>query len=765
MRIARNPLAPLAAMLLASTPLSALAGNCNASGGLFYLGNTNNAAKSVWLSATSAGSFRLTAAQGNTTVDQWSKDRRGLNVTLSPFVSNGSGGTHKLYDTTGNKDCLLDTQNQKAGLTLPPHISFPNIRPPGLVVPPIGKLFPGFSPLTPMLPGGVKPPIGTLPPGTGTVPITPTRPVVPTFPGAVTPPIGILPPVTGITPTVPGAVTPPIGTLPPVTGITPGMPGGVTPPIGTLPPVTGITPGMPGGVTPPIGTLPPVTGITPGMPGGVTPPIGTLPPVTGITPGMPGGVTPPIGTLPPVTGVTPGMPGGVTPPIGTLPPVTGVTPGMPGGVTPPIGTLPPVTGVTPGMPGGVTPPIGTLPPVTGVTPGMPGGVTPPIGTLPPVTGVTPGMPGGVTPPIGTLPPGGGGSVVVVPGPPGTVTPPSGFVPAPASAAPTQGEMLPRDDRPLDCPDPRNRRPGDTEGRPDCEPAAPLCLPNQCQATDFGVPVTPGRDLGVGTEADWNLWTDIRVLSSNDGRYGLDVAGSARTATVGLDRKVNDRIVVGLTATWEDSRSTGYGGFFQGSSRGVTVGPYAAFVLSPNWAIDAALGYNRSSNDMGLSVLGGTFQSQRLSAAVNLHGQYDVEGVTVRPRLSAGYARTFSDGYDLNATVFGQQIGVTFPSATYDYGAIEAAAEINRMFVTANGTRIMPYAEFGAVYEYARPNGGQILSSTLQLVTPSPWSFTVRTGARVLLSESVLLEASAGYLSFGQGGLDVVEGRIHLSVSF
>ena len=68
-------------------------------------------------------------------------------------MSNGNGGTHKLYDTTGNKDCLLDTQNQKAGITLPPHITFPNLKPPGLVVPPIGKLFPGFSTLTPMLPG------------------------------------------------------------------------------------------------------------------------------------------------------------------------------------------------------------------------------------------------------------------------------------------------------------------------------------------------------------------------------------------------------------------------------------------------------------------------------------------------------------------------------------------------------------------------------------------------------------------------------------
>ena len=280
----------LTALAIIGMPVAALAGQCDASGGISYLGVTSNNSKSVWLSQTSPGSFELESAQGNQTVDQWSKNKKGLHLSLSPNVSNGNGGTHKLYDVGSSKPCLLDTQNQKAGFVFPPIF-----RPP---------------------PGWIRPPEVT--------PITPELP-----------PIGTLPPPTGITPGMPGGMTPPIGTLPPPTGITPGMPGGVTPPIGTLPPPTGITPALPGGVTPPIGTLPPPTGITPGMPGGVTPPIGTLPPPTGITPGLPGAVTPPIGTLPPVTGITPALPGGVTPPIGTLPPPTGITPTEPGVGAPP----------------------------------------------------------------------------------------------------------------------------------------------------------------------------------------------------------------------------------------------------------------------------------------------------------------------------------------------------------------------------------------------------------------------------------------------
>ena len=309
-------------LALAATSTTGWAANCSSSGNLRYLGVTNDGAKSVWLSATSPGQFELESAKGGLTVDAWTKQRRGLRVSVSPEVSNGNGGTHKLYVTDGSKPCLLDTQNQKDGFVFP----------------------------------------STLPPF---------------------PPIGVLPPVTGLMPGMPGGIIPPIATLPPSTGLTPTVPGGVTPPIATLPPPTGVMPTVPGGVTPPIATLPPSTGLTPTVPGGVTPPIATLPPPTGVMPTVPGGVTPPIATLPPSTGLTPTVPGGVTPPIATLPPPTGVMPTVPGGVTPPIATLPPPSGLMPTVPGGVTPPIATLPPPTGLTPMVPGVVTPPLGSVVP----------------------------------------------------------------------------------------------------------------------------------------------------------------------------------------------------------------------------------------------------------------------------------------------------------------------------------------------------------------------------------------------
>lgn len=226
-----------AVLLLSSLSTSALAANCKNDGGLLFLGTNKSDSRSIWVSGTVAGDYRLDAAQGNQTVDTWSRSSTGLHLSTSPVVSSGNGGTHKLYGVDGGSDCLIDTQNQKRDFQLPD-----NIKPPSLVKPPISRLFPNF--------GRPVPPIAVVPPSG----------VMPGLPGPIAPPSS--------------GITPPVGGLPPA-GFNLGRPGTAAPPIGTVP--SGVLPSAPGGVTPPIGTLPPSGGGT-GAPGTVTPPIGTLPP-------------------------------------------------------------------------------------------------------------------------------------------------------------------------------------------------------------------------------------------------------------------------------------------------------------------------------------------------------------------------------------------------------------------------------------------------------------------------------------------------------
>ncbi|WP_412776951.1 autotransporter domain-containing protein [Thalassospira lucentensis] len=684
------------------------AANCSTKGGLVFVGKTAGNANSVWLSGTSAGSFRLDAQGG--TVDTWTEGRRGLHLTLSNVVSTGNGGTHHLYDNSG-AGCLLDSQNQKGGVNLPP----------------IGDLFPDF--VMPERPGTITPPIATLPP-TG---------LMPGLPPGFSPPIGVLPPPEGLMPTLPptggvqlpgGSVTPPIGTVPPE---------GVMP---TLPPTGGVQlPG--GGVTPPIGTVPPE---------GVMP---TLPPTGGVQlPG--GGVTLPIGTVPP-EGVMP-----------TLPPTGGVQlPG--GGVTPPIGTVPP-EGVMP-----------TLPPTGGVQlPG--GGVTPPIGTVPP-EGITPERPslGGVQlpgsnimPPIGTLPPDGlTPTVPTVPptNPPTTVTPTApGVTQTVANAQITKGgaAFLPNDNcAVLDVEGQLYRTENGLVYTAPCELVRQggyrgVTVASISMQSDV-VPLTPGREFVE--EPLWNFWSETRGIYANDRRHDLDTTAYSGSFLAGFDREIAQGTVAGISGSFETSRSEGFNENLETKAYGMSIGPYIAHRISPEWAVEGSLGYMLLHNDLSVVVLDGSYLSHQLSGATALNGQYRYDEWTFRPRFGLSYAETFVEDYDLSGAIAGNPVTVNVGSDHFGYGEAEMSGEVSTLRVLSDDLIGMPYAELGLHYAFLRPNDGEILSGNLTYEDTSPVSGTLRGGMRFVYDDEIFFDVGAGYLSIGQNGLDVWEATAKVSFAF
>lgn len=139
-------------------------------GRLIFLGVNHNSTTSIWLSLTSAaGSFKL-EGPGNQLIDEWSKTRRGLRLSLSPIVSNGNGGTHHLINAANNKK--LDSQNQQGGMVFPP---FPPWQP-GFPSHPI--IIPGPGPSHPIVIPGPGPSHPIVIPGPG-----PSHPIVIPGPG------------------------------------------------------------------------------------------------------------------------------------------------------------------------------------------------------------------------------------------------------------------------------------------------------------------------------------------------------------------------------------------------------------------------------------------------------------------------------------------------------------------------------------------------------------------------------------------------------
>ena len=517
-------------------------------------------------------------------------------------------------------------------------------------------------------------------------------------------------------PSLPERPKPPDPELP--TGVTPTLPGGVQPPVGTLPP-TGVTPTLPGGVQPPIGTLPP-TGVTPTLPGGVQPPVGTLPP-TGVTPTLPGGVQPPVGTLPP-TGVTPTLPGGVQPPVGTLPP-TGVTPTLPGGVQPPVGTLPPM-GVTPTLPGGVQPPVGALPP-TGVTPTLPGGVKPPVGTLPP-TGVTPTLPGAFQRPPGERP--------------GAITAPG--------LSQSQGAVLQEQSVRLDaaafCAAARDGRLTGVD---------PATVRLACEQADAAA-------------SRWTGWADASYYDITDGRHGLETEGSSSTLTLGVDHQLSAATVFGVSMNFNRGRFNSFGGALRQTSEGYGFAPYVSQRLGRSaLLLDATLSFTFSDNRQDILMFSGAYDAFAMSTSIGVSGQSLWRGIQLRPRVSVNYSRTWNDAFSMRGTLAGQDLNLERPSQHTDFGALLASVEASRTYVTRSGRPITPYVELGLQYAFERPNDGDILTPTLESVSTTAVTGSIRFGVRARVTSTTNLIASGGYSSIGDRDLSLWEWRLYLSRRF
>ena len=435
----------------------------------------------------------------------------------------------------------------------------------------------------------------------------------------------------------------------------------------------------------------------------------------------------------------PTLPTRPLPPIAVLPPESGVTP--------PIGTLPP-QGMMPTRPGGVTPPMGTLPP-QGMMPTRPGGVTPPVGTLPP-QGMMPTLPGGVTPPVGTLPPQG-----VMPTRPGVLQPPTGLLPTPVLPMVTHpaGELASErawnETRLCVMADERAQLPPTLHDRyPDC--------PSSREAVVVVGQPQPRR---------WALWGDEVYYDIADHREGSDLSGSTNVFTLGAETRLDQAMSLGFAVSRLDSKASAFEGGMRLAAGGYNLGPYFTYQLSKRWMLDATLMYGWMDNEQGLLFLSGDYGSTSVSGNLGGSAQFEWDAFTLRPRLAISYSHGRSDGYRLQGDYRGLPLQLERGSDSYNQGNLTGTLELSRLYHTRDGVPVMPYGELGLDYGFERPNDGYILTGNLDMARTQPLSGSMRVGLRTLLGGDTTVTASTGYLSLGQGGLNVWEWRLNLSRSF
>ena len=367
---------------------------------------------------------------------------------------------------------------------------------------------------------------------------------------------------------------------------------------------------------------------------------------------------------------------------------------------------------------------------------LPGGVTPPIATLPPVQPITPMLPGGVTPPIATLPP---------PGEP--ASPPVASYTNPPEAVAMKVSSTPV------CP----------EGRLPVTNTAGQVLGCALPSYFDEVPLTEGRDLVQINP--WNIWLDNNNLSISDQRNNTDIHGNTVSLSMGIDRLINNNTVAGMQVSGTRTMSNGFQGDMASNTSGFLVGPYASYRFTPAWSLYGSFGIGQQTSTTQILSLNGTSKSMQYNFAIQAEGQYALnETVSARPKVQVSQTQVNGNSYLLSGTIANTAVALNMNNDAYKFGMVQPSLELNKL-IAFNSTYVMPYVEAGVFYQYARPQGGQILTGNLTYADTSPWGGIVRLGTRALIDKATMAKLKFSYQSIGISNLNIWGLQLFLSHSF
>lgn len=119
--------------------------------------------------------------------------------------------------------------------------------------------------------------------------------------------------------------------------------------------------------------------------------------------------------------------------------------------------------------------------------------------------------------------------------------------------------------------------------------------------------------------DWNGWVALGRRSFD----GTGVSGGSTALTLGVDRKIGDRALIGLMLSGDDMSISQ--GVLQSSTRSFAGGPYFAAALGPV-VVDGFVARGRTDVSGGL----GNFSGTRTFGALNVKYSYDLGGWTITP---------------------------------------------------------------------------------------------------------------------------------------
>jgi outer membrane autotransporter protein len=159
-------------------------------------------------------------------------------------------------------------------------------------------------------------------------------------------------------------------------------------------------------------------------------------------------------------------------------------------------------------------------------------------------------------------------------------------------------------------------------------------------------VMAGDLLGSG----WGIWASYSFSDFESRNRIAPYDGDIHSVLFGIDRLFADRLVLGLAGGYETTHTDTFYNAGGQKTDGVTVAPYAAFLINEYFSIDASGGYSWLNNKTNrvhpgsFARLAADFDSGRWFAMTNLNAVYTTGNWTLGGRTGFLYAKENQEGY-------------------------------------------------------------------------------------------------------------------------
>ncbi|MDQ8698722.1 cadherin-like beta sandwich domain-containing protein [Hyphomicrobium sp. LHD-15] len=196
--------------------------------------------------------------------------------------------------------------------------------------------------------------------------------------------------------------------------------------------------------------------------------------------------------------------------------------------------------------------------------------------------------------------------------------------------------------------------------------------------------------GGGAVQPFNVWVDGTLMAHRRDESD-DNWGSFGLVSVGADYLLSPRALVGVSLhvdrmtdpTDQEAELVGTGWL---------AGPYASFEIGEGVFFDTNLLYGGSSNDIDTLFFDGSFDTSRWMWTAKIAGQWNLDDVTITPRLKAVYLSEEVDDYTV-----GNDNGdkLILPGFTTEQFRISVGADLEKQVLLESGLVLKPSLGFTA----------------------------------------------------------------------